>query len=182
MPARVASFRFDPQEGRGRQTLMRDPRDGGPIVVRIEDREGGAEGYKFDYYWEGGGNYRGGDPGNYRDQDDYHQDRDRWRSEDWRQRPFERVRRDVEHLEFAYQSENDRRRLGRVIEELNEMQDKLARGRFDRGELDDVIEALSRVLRENRLSQRDGAILSDDLERLRHFREHHDEYGAREYR
>ena len=32
---------------------------------------------------------------------------------------------------------------------LNEMQDKLARGRYDRGKLDDVIGALQRVLSQN---------------------------------
>jgi hypothetical protein len=54
LPPNVADFRFDPQEGRGRQTLIRDPREGGPVVVRIEDPQGGSEGYKFDIYWGAG--------------------------------------------------------------------------------------------------------------------------------
>ena len=62
LPRRIEDFRFDPQEGRGRQDLVRDPRQGGPVVVRIEDRQGGAEGYKFDIYW-GGGYGPGGGPG-----------------------------------------------------------------------------------------------------------------------
>lgn len=60
VPARMEDFRFDPQEGRGRQDLVRDPRNGGPAVVRIEDRQGGSEGYKFDIYWTMG---YGGGPG-----------------------------------------------------------------------------------------------------------------------
>jgi len=60
LPRTVGDFRFDPQEGRGRQTLVRDPRQGGPAVVRIEDPQGGSEGYKFDIYWSTG--YAGGPP------------------------------------------------------------------------------------------------------------------------
>jgi hypothetical protein len=33
--------------------LVRDPRSGGPAVVHIEDREGGAEGYTFELTWGG---------------------------------------------------------------------------------------------------------------------------------
>jgi hypothetical protein len=58
MPDRPAEFRFKGIDGRGRQELIRDPRDGGPAVVRIEDRQGGREGYTFDLIWrDGGGNY-----------------------------------------------------------------------------------------------------------------------------
>jgi hypothetical protein len=39
--------------------------------------------------------------------------------------------------------------------------------------------ALRAVVEENRLSPRDRETLSDDLNRLREFRERHDEYGAR---
>ena len=204
IPARPGNFHFDPQEGRGRQSLIRDPRDGGPIVVRIEDPQGGSEGYKFDFYWDAvagipdrGGYDRGqgygregsqdngvygypGDhgSGNYPDQNEYHRDRDQWQGQDWHQRLFDRVRQDLEHVQPAYRSDDDRRRFGHVMHELNEMQEKLAQGRYDRDELDDVIESLQRVVRENRLSRRDGQILSDDLDRLRDFRSRHDEYGA----
>ena len=200
VPLHPANFRFDPQEGRGRQSLVRDPRDGGPIVVRIEDPQSGSEGYKFDFYWDLAGapgpamgrdqppppyspdrdrgyqgdrssgrpDSRGGD--SYRDQDNYHRDRDQWQSQDWPQRLFDRVRQDVEHVRSAYQSDDDQRRLSRVLRELNELQGSMARGRYDNSELDDVIEWMQRVLRENRLPQRDGQLLSDDSDRLRDFR------------
>jgi hypothetical protein len=80
-------------DGRGRQTLLRDPASNrGTAVVRIEDPQGGREGYTFDIEWRGaggagyrgdggggGGFDRGGDQG--RD-DGYRGDRDgRWNDE-----------------------------------------------------------------------------------------------------
>jgi hypothetical protein len=49
-------------DGRGRQTLLRDPSSNrGTAVVRIEDPQGGREGYTFDIEWRGAGGsgYRG---------------------------------------------------------------------------------------------------------------------------
>lgn len=57
MPLNPADFRLRGIDGRGRVQLMRDPRNGGTAVVRIEDPEGGAEGYTFDLIWGGGGGY-----------------------------------------------------------------------------------------------------------------------------
>ena len=54
MPANMRDFRFDGVDGRGRQELLRDPRNGGVAVVRIEDPQSGAEGYTFDLFWDGG--------------------------------------------------------------------------------------------------------------------------------
>jgi hypothetical protein len=48
-------------DGRGRQTLIRDPRGNrGVAVVRLEDPQGGREGYTFDIEWTGFGSGRGG--------------------------------------------------------------------------------------------------------------------------
>ncbi len=60
MPPRPAEFRFTGVDGRGRQNLIRDPRNGGVAVVRIEDPKSGREGYTFDLEWRGGGNYGNG--------------------------------------------------------------------------------------------------------------------------
>src|SRR5260370_32312066 len=54
MPANMRNFRFAGVDGRGRQELLRDPRNGGVAVVRIEDPQSGSEGYTFDLFWEGG--------------------------------------------------------------------------------------------------------------------------------
>ena len=54
MPANAANIRFQGVDGRGRQELVRNPVNGGPAVIRIEDPDGGAEGYTFDITWNGG--------------------------------------------------------------------------------------------------------------------------------
>lgn len=55
LPANPADFKFTGVDGRGRQTLVRDPRQNrGVAVVRIEDSKGGSEGYTFDIEWRGG--------------------------------------------------------------------------------------------------------------------------------
>jgi len=67
MPTRPHEFRFTGVDGRGRVSLVQDPRNGGVAVVRIEDPKGGREGYTFDLEWRGGngdGNGRGWDNGN----------------------------------------------------------------------------------------------------------------------
>ena len=56
LPANPADFRFAGIDGRGRQQLLRDPRNGGVAVVHIEDTEGGSQGYTFDLMWGGGNN------------------------------------------------------------------------------------------------------------------------------
>ncbi len=62
MPANPGSFRFEGIDGRGRQTLVRQP-GRGPAVVRIEDSKGGSEGYTFDIFWRGGAGFGGGGGG-----------------------------------------------------------------------------------------------------------------------
>jgi hypothetical protein len=54
LPRNPAEFRFQGIDGRGRQQLLRDPRDGGAAIVRIEDPQSGSEGYTFDLIWTGG--------------------------------------------------------------------------------------------------------------------------------
>jgi hypothetical protein len=56
MPVSPAEFRFSGVDGRGRQELIQDPRRAsGAAVVRIQDANGGSEGYTFDLVWRGGG-------------------------------------------------------------------------------------------------------------------------------
>ena len=57
MPPNPANFRFQGVDGRGRQDLIRDPRNGGVAVVQIDDQQGGAEGYTFDIMWDSRGDY-----------------------------------------------------------------------------------------------------------------------------
>src|SRR5258707_973935 len=83
-----------------------------------------------------------------RDWDWYHQDRDdRYRGDRWRSRLFWQVREDLEHVQYAtFPFGRDQYRIQRTKQELNELQDKLARGYYDQRELDEVIGALQRVV------------------------------------
>jgi hypothetical protein len=55
MPGTPTGFRFSGVDGRGRQSLVRDPNDGlGVAVIRIEDSQRGRQGYTFDITWSGG--------------------------------------------------------------------------------------------------------------------------------
>jgi hypothetical protein len=63
MPANPNGFQFRGIDGRGRVDLVASPRNGGAAVVRIEDSDGGAEGYTFDIMW--GRGYTSGGPGGF---------------------------------------------------------------------------------------------------------------------
>lgn len=54
LPPNPSDFKFTGVDGRGRQTLVADPRENrGVAVIRIEDPQGGREGYTFDIEWRG---------------------------------------------------------------------------------------------------------------------------------
>lgn len=54
MPINPSDFQFKGIDGRGRQSLVRDPNSNrGVTVVRLEDPKGGSEGYTFDLMWKG---------------------------------------------------------------------------------------------------------------------------------
>ena len=59
LPRNPGDFRFAGVDGRGKQELVRDPRSGGVAIVRIEDKQGGSEGYTFDLFWSAGQEPRG---------------------------------------------------------------------------------------------------------------------------
>jgi hypothetical protein len=190
LPSNPANVRFLGIDGRGRQTLIRDPRDGGVAVVRIEDPKSGSEGYTFDIIWSGDNSAtesrdfsRGKPPWPSADGDwdRWHEARRDWgRGSEWRGRIFERVREDLDHVQAeTFPGGGDQFRLGQARHELDELQSKLTAGRYDEDELDDVIGALRNVVRGNRMSPRDRDVLADDLDRLGDFRERHGYYGAR---
>lgn len=80
MPANPDGFRFSGVDGRGRQQLVREPRNGSPAVIEIEDPENGSEGYTFDITWGGGRGVSQGGPQGFPPQDrgqDFGRDRGR---------------------------------------------------------------------------------------------------------
>jgi hypothetical protein len=181
MPPNPVDFRFQGIDGRGRQTLVRDPRGGSPAVVRLDDPQNGTEGYTFDIMWAGGGGGYAPErplapqppPPPQAGPDGWRRDRDEWfRRDNWRDRIFDRVREDIEHVQaVTFPGSGDQYRLARTKQELNELQGQMASGRWDRRQLDDVIGALTRVLEDNRLRRDDREVLSDDLSRLRELRD-----------
>lgn len=67
LPSNPSDFRFAGVDGRGRQSLITDPRNnGGAAVIDIEDRDGGAESYTFDLFWGNGPAVSGGGIGDNR--------------------------------------------------------------------------------------------------------------------
>jgi hypothetical protein len=203
MPPNPGDFRFQGIDGRGRQQLVRDPRNGGIAAVRIEDSQGGSEGYTFDLIWNRSNgrvtqNYPAPPPPRYdddrrgpgddrrdygydRDSDAYHRDRDQYfRGEDWQRRLFDRVREDLNHVQReSFPEGGDRYRLASAFRELDELQRKLTQGIYDQREVDDVIVTLRDVIQDNRLRRPDREMLANDLERVRDFRNRHREFGAR---
>ncbi len=65
LPRNPVNFRFKGIDGRGRQTLIRDPStNNGVAVIRLDDPKGGREGYTGDILWKrvpGNGTYPGSD-------------------------------------------------------------------------------------------------------------------------
>jgi hypothetical protein len=92
---------------------------------------------------------------------------------------FARIREDLDHVQaVTFPFGNDQYRLARAKQQLDQLQEMLARGRYDRRELDDVVNALRKVVNDNRLAPRDRDILNDDLNRLQDFRAHVRDYGV----
>jgi len=116
-----------------------------------------------------------------RDHDrDWYQSRDTFfHDQHWRGRLFERVREDLDRVQTTTFHEGDSFRIDRTKQELNELQSKLAAGRYDQPELDEVIAALTRVVDSNRLTARDRDVLNDDLNRMKDYREHHENWEHR---
>jgi hypothetical protein len=106
---------------------------------------------------------------------DWHHDREeRLRGEEWRPHIFMYVRTDLEHIWSAVQaSDKERARLKRTEEELTKMQADLDQGRWDNGILNDVIDSIRKSSNDDRLAQRDRAVLADDVIRLKEFQDQH---------
>jgi hypothetical protein len=105
-------------------------------------------------------------------QDWYHQREARFAGTDWRPQLFMQVRTDLEHVTSAQRaSEKENNRLTKTEEELTKMQGDLDQNRYDNGILNDVIDSMKKSADDDRLSQRDRAVLSDDLAKLHEYQQ-----------
>ena len=114
-----------------------------------------------------------------RDNDSYYRAREsRFSDQRWRARIFDEVREDVQHVQqTTWPGGGDEYRLNVTEDQLNQLQSKLANHVYDEGQLDQVIEAVGRVASYNRMAPRDRDILTDDVSRLRDYREHHSDWA-----
>src|SRR6185436_7047824 len=56
LPANPLEFKFSGVDGRGNQYLVRPPgQNRGAALIRVEDPQGGAQGYTFDLEWRAAG-------------------------------------------------------------------------------------------------------------------------------
>ena len=111
------------------------------------------------------------------DDDSYYQSREEfYRGTQWRMRLFDRVRDDLNYVESKAFHGSDVARIDHTKTELNELQGKMIAQQYDQRELDDVIGSLTTVVADNRLDLHDRDMLSDDLSRVRDYREHHENW------
>jgi hypothetical protein len=107
-------------------------------------------------------------------QDWYHDREQRFRGEEWRPHIFMHVKTDLEHIWSASRaSDKERARLEKTREELTKMQADLDQGRWDNNILNDVIDSIRKSSNDERLAERDRAVLADDLVRLKEFQDQH---------
>ena len=89
---------------------------------------------------------------------------------------FAEIRTDLDHIWSANQAaDKERKRLERTKQELRDLQAKLERGEWDNGHVNDVIDSLRKSADDERLSERDRAVLSDDVNRLKDLQNQHKE-------
>jgi len=107
----------------------------------------------------------------------YEHRNERFHGEAWRAHMFAEIREDLDHVQATAFTGRDEFRIARTKEELNELQADLAAHRYSEAKLDEVIGTMQRVSADNRLPARDRAIVNDDLQRLRDYRAHHENWG-----
>ncbi len=84
----------------------------------------------------------------------------------------DRVHGDLNHAYSTWHFSNgDRDRLNHAEKELREFFQKWEHGKFDKGQLNGVIESIQHVLDNNKLPPRDRDAISDDITQLRGMRE-----------
>jgi hypothetical protein len=110
-------------------------------------------------------------------QDWYHDREERFKGEGWRQKVFLHVRTDLEHVwGVNHASDTERKRIERTKEELTKMQADLDQKRWDNGLLNDVIDSLRKSANDDRLAARDRQVLADDVNRLKDYQDHHNQW------
>jgi hypothetical protein len=94
---------------------------------------------------------------------------------------FDKARMDLDRASaYPYASRADRKRFDEARSKLFDFESRFDQGRYEKHELDGAIDRLQHVVESNSLDPKDRGSLSDDLRRMRDYREfrnHHGEYG-----
>ena len=107
-------------------------------------------------------------------QDWYHERDEHFRGEAWRSQVFLLVRSDLERIWSAKNAaDQERTRIEKTKQELTKMQADLTQGRWDNGQVNDVIDSLRKSANDDRLAQRDRAVLADDVNRIKDYQDRH---------
>jgi len=108
----------------------------------------------------------------------YEHRQERWRGQEWRARMFTEVKEDLDHIQSkTFPIGRDEYRIVRTKQELDELQSDLSAHRYSEAKLDQVIGTLQHVVADNRMSARDRDVLNEDLQHLRDYRAHHENWG-----
>jgi hypothetical protein len=95
---------------------------------------------------------------------------------------FDKARMDLEHASaYLYASPADRKRFDEARGKLFDFEIRFDQGRYDKHELDGAIDRIQHVVNSNSLDPRDRGALSDDLRRMRDYREFRNHRGEYEY-
>ena len=93
--------------------------------------------------------------------------------EHWRNRPFEFIESELGQLRsLRWIGGSDQFRIDRTTHELTDLQKKLDNGRYNWAELEDIIDSLSRLAKNNLVSANDRDVLQDAVNRLKDYRQH----------
>jgi hypothetical protein len=90
---------------------------------------------------------------------------------------IDRVHQDLNQgYQVWHVNDGDRKRLNKAGEQLREFAKQWHKGEFDKGKLDDSINAIQHVLNDNHLSGGERDALWADVEQLRRMREAYDRH------
>lgn len=95
---------------------------------------------------------------------------------------FDRARMDLDRAAaYPYASRSDRKRFDEAKRELFDFESRFDQGRYEKHHLDSAIDHIQKVVNSNSLDPRDRGALSDDLRRMRDYREFRNHHEERDY-
>ena len=95
---------------------------------------------------------------------------------------FDRARMDLDRASaYPYASRTDRKRFDEARSKLFDFESRFDQGRYEKHFLDGAIDHIQHVVESNSLDPRDRGSLSDDLRRMRDYREFRNHHGEREF-